>query len=214
MLWLRKPVIWIVLGCFVAALGVGWYFYPAAATAQNSCPLRLPASAPLAEQARCAQEKEAERTTRLATQRATALALPRPTSIVANFQPVKLTPTADEMKIEQLPLEAMFGGPPYLRDLTSAWSVGVVPNATGTFLYSMYVVAKPSSTGNATIERHLLGGGDAYAEQYRHVWTAPEPVGKISITAISGQNGVVTFTSTSGKQGTLDMATGQWTLNP
>jgi hypothetical protein len=41
-------------------------------------------------------------------------------------------------------------------------------------------------------------------------WGCPRNIGQITITAVTGQNGVVSFSSTSGASGTLDLATGTW----
>jgi hypothetical protein len=68
---------------------------------------------------------------------------------------------------------------------------------------------------NPTGELFDMGGmnpGDA--KQYMTAWGCPRNLGSITITGITGKNGVVSFTSTAGVSGTLDMATGTWTFSP
>ncbi len=46
------------------------------------------------------------------------------------------------------------------------------------------------------------------------IWTCPRNIGELSITAVRGPSGVVSFRGTSGQRGTFDLATQQWKFAP
>jgi hypothetical protein len=111
-------------------------------------------------------------------------------------------------------------------NITSVWDDGVVPspNHRGYALISVYAIGPHERSGavpdipQPQIARLFWPEGDQsalqpMAPQYNSRWVCPRAVGSITITAITGPNGVVSFTSTSGVSGTLVLATGAWTFS-
>ena len=104
------------------------------------------------------------------------------------------------------------------KPFTSVWQVGLLPGADPDFYIQVIVYAfGPSqNNGNGGIIRMLLGTMDpqeAQAAQFNAMWQSPRNVGNLKMTAITGQNGVISFTSDSGAKGTLDMSNGAWNFS-
>jgi hypothetical protein len=107
--------------------------------------------------------------------------------------------------------------------ITSVWDDGYVPspNHLGYALIRVYAVGPHAldspfpDTPDPQIARLYWPEGDMVDlhAQYDSSWTCPQAVGSLTITNITGPAGVVSFTSTSGVSGTLDMATGAWTFS-
>lgn len=204
-----------LLGLSITVVLVGgarWLVQAPQATAQNSCAPDWAQAPAQAERDRCARWKEAHVAQAEATEQATvAGAASAPTPETTSFRPVQITPTADDLKIEELPLEAMLGGPREWQDATSIWRVSSVANATGTMLNELYVFATPGTAGVPVIQSMVLNSGE-FEQRYAHRWLAPQALGTLTITAVSAIDGRVSFTSSAGQAGTLDLKTGRWSM--
>lgn len=102
--------------------------------------------------------------------------------------------------------------------VTSVWQVGVVlsPNHQGYARLIVYAVGPASDVPVPYIFRWLQPPDgpmpDVHA-QWDASWKCPRPLGNLSIAGISGQTGIVSFTSDSRVSGTLNMATGAWAFS-
>lgn len=114
-------------------------------------------------------------------------------------------------------------GPPNLRGSTSIWQVGAFISQNQRDYNTLYLLAhKPVDGMSAFISTELDGIAVRRQDydQYHKQWLAPQDVGTITITnvtalAIAPANivGTVTFTTTTGKSGMLDLASGTWSIN-
>lgn len=149
--------------------------------------------------------------------------VPRPTETPFAQTPLPLGFIPDRFKVvEPVPLEDMVGLP-FFRD-ASVWQLGAISDISGYGYNSVWLWAKPPGSGapHAMIGIAIMGTAKTNeGPQYRMIWEAPEDVGAITITGISGvrlereqAHGLVAFTTSSGRSGTFDLATGQWVLAP
>jgi hypothetical protein len=108
---------------------------------------------------------------------------------------------------------------------TSIWDDGAIldPSHQGYGSISVYAVGPhdPSGMGPDIPQPQIarlfwpvgnVGGLDPTLYDSR--WVCPRAIGSLGITNITGPDGVVSFTSSSGVSGTLDMATGAWGFGP
>jgi hypothetical protein len=70
---------------------------------------------------------------------------------------------------------------------------------------------KPPWIGRELFDRGEMNRKDALP--YMKDWGCPRNLGSLTITAITGKNGVVSFASTAGVSGTLNMATSAWSFS-
>ncbi|HEX5416057.1 MAG TPA: hypothetical protein VFZ25_10355 [Chloroflexota bacterium] len=109
-----------------------------------------------------------------------------------------------------------------ITNVTSVWRAGSVLNRDpmspfyerGYGRVLVWAMA-PTPPVGPWIERRMIEGGGmpaAQVRQYDTIWHSPRNIGAITITGITDPNGVIAFTSSSGVSGTLDMATGSWSL--
>ncbi|HEX5414066.1 MAG TPA: hypothetical protein VFZ25_00270 [Chloroflexota bacterium] len=163
---------------------------------------------------------------------ATAAAAPRPTVLPPTPGPESYPPTgvlsgsipddAKPIQAEPTNMFAVEGVSNHLNPVTSVWQAGVVPsrNHSGYARILVYAAGPndpdypPGSVPDPSIARTLFSFGamENIRPEYDHVWTCPRPIGSLTITGITGQTGVVSFTSSSGVSGSLDMSTGTWSF--
>jgi hypothetical protein len=105
-------------------------------------------------------------------------------------------------------------GHPTMNYATSIWRLGAVLDKRGLF-YQLFLVASPlDRNGLPSLRTVSLDGSEEVQQNWIRVWDCPEPIGTIKITGITSQTGIVSFTSSSGKSGTLDMSSGIWSFTP
>lgn len=75
----------------------------------------------------------------------------------------------------------------------------------------LIVIANPGEYGYAHLQTRIFNGSDNPNNE--QTWVTPVTTGKLDITDATDPWGVVTFTSASGKSGTLDTATGVWVID-
>lgn len=112
----------------------------------------------------------------------------------------------------------------FLRDATSVWQLGSLNDISGYNYNAVWVWTKPPGAGadRATIGFVIMG--DAQTKEgpiYRMIWEAPEDVGALTITVITGVTlereqvaGLLAFTTSTGRSGAFDLATQQWSFAP
>lgn len=103
-------------------------------------------------------------------------------------------------------------GPSQITYASSVWRLGAVFGERDRYYLMFLSAMKPGDDKKPLIQRFFLDASDEVLLKWRAYWECPEPIGDITITGITGQTGIVSFTSTSGKSGTLDMASGAWSF--
>ena len=145
----------------------------------------------------------------------TSAALPAaPTwAVTPTVDPVRVAREAQEAAtrdVAEVSLDTLLDAPPDWQDATSIWHNGALPSASGTW-EPLYVLAKPGLKDHARVWGVSRNGG--VAPEYVPQWVAPLPVGTLTITNATGPWGVISFTASGGQTGTLDLATGVWTID-
>lgn len=113
-------------------------------------------------------------------------------------------------------------GPLALRGSTSIWRLGVVRNGNDPYEHLLYLLSLPPQEGRKAIIKMVLLG-DITNEQayqpYTKRWEAPSDLGSIIITDAShivvtpqGIQGNITFVTSSGQTGTVDLTKDRWVL--
>lgn len=228
----RKTIVLAVPALVALVLVLGLATVSRAATAQQSWP--CPASwFPLASQSQAIQQQcsqlklqavQNSYATVQARPYATSVITPYPTNLIATPQPDGYLPP-EVQGIHQLSTGALAGIIGLPHPITSVWGVGGIPSPTHRGYGALIVDAwGPGWYGpNPTIGRMLFSQDEmpvignqvnpAWGTTYNMAWGCPKAIGQITITNVTGQNGDVSFTSSSGVSGTLNMATGAWTFN-
>lgn len=124
--------------------------------------------------------------------------------------------SGDPLTPQTIPLTAQFpltkGAP---EEVTALWFLDDAPNPDHTLWGQVYLVAwKPYGGHNASLETALVNGLPGIGQHYYSVWDSPRAVGEVRVGSISGLNGTVHFTTSTGLTGNFDMATGTWRLPP
>jgi hypothetical protein len=163
----------------------------------------------------CSNLKE----TVIVERRATAAAVPRPTRIARTPDP-EIYGTAlpsgfipeEAKRIESMPARDQAGGDLEIRTATSVWRFGAVLDEQGEY-HRMLLWASPGGrSGHPSLGISFCDAPASLRKQWAQVWECPEAIGDITNTGITGQQGVVMFKTTSGKVGTFDLRTHQWSL--
>ncbi|KAB8145568.1 hypothetical protein F8S13_00310 [Chloroflexia bacterium SDU3-3] len=132
---------------------------------------------------------------------------------VPTAQAMRVTPLPSDKVIKKLSLQATLGGPKYIQGATSFWRVGSVPDAGETDFFPFLVWSKKGTDDHAVVGTDVLNLG-VEASLYRHHWIAPRATGILTITGASGPNGILSFQTSYGLSGTLDLARGEWVFSP
>jgi hypothetical protein len=111
----------------------------------------------------------------------------------------------------------------YLRGSTSVWNLAAFESEEFYLFTRLYLVARPSTDTNPPSLRLQLSGepfGLAEPEKYQGEWPAPEEIGWIKITDVTGSimtsngpAGLVKFKTSTGRTGEFNLGTHQWTLH-
>ena len=196
----------------VALVGVFWYSHPISATAETPCGPNWSQSASPAEQKRCSQEKavlwqqhlQQEQASFAATPHLQITPIPRP----------KVAQPASDKGIGAIPLQEA-GGVNAWQGATSLWGVASVSNAQETAWSPFYVFTIGGyKGGSAALETLVLNTFTDDMNQYNHVWLCPRAIGTLTITAVTGPTGIVSFKSSAGQTGTFNLATQAWAFSP
>lgn len=106
---------------------------------------------------------------------------------------------------------------PLFRGATSVWQAGSVPEDNKTIYCPLLVY---TGVGTKTNSRKAFVGtwvenseSSAVSKKYNHQYPCPKNIGSLKITSISGHNGVVHFTSSSGTRGVFNLATHKWSFS-
>jgi hypothetical protein len=194
-----------------------------AVTPTDPCP---PSRTPLSSQPLFLQEKCAM-LRQLASRELTAQARPYTTSAMTPVNPAisgtpvppGYIPDRDKVSKPLTPSASFQGLSQHPQPITSAWQIGAIPDPNDPSNYGVlrvFAIGPPGFTGNAWIGLELLTDGPMAASvtrQYNRFWDCPRSVGTITITNVTGPNDVITFTTSSEVNGTLDMSTGTWTFS-
>lgn len=137
--------------------------------------------------------------------------LPYDTPVPAGSKPVWAETVASVAKSE------VAGYQPF-RQATSIWRNGGVvdTDARGqSQWYELFIYTLPGEGDRPVVITHLPAAPQHVAHQYEKDWVCPRTLGTLTITAITGgATGSLSFTSSSGQTGSLNMATGVWTFTP
>lgn len=186
----------------------------------NPCPSNwFPLSSqPYATQVACGQLRQQADLNELATAQARpyATSVPPTHNLALAGTPILAGYIPNEVKtIHQL--NTCLVGRVHARPVTDCWLAGYVAGSThrGYAGIVVYAVGTGRDVPRPTIIRYFYPIGDMPnpAFDYNTAWTAPRDIGDITMTGITGPNGVVSFTSKSGVTGTLNMANGTWKFN-
>lgn len=218
---------WAVGAGFVAAIiaSIVLYFPTTRTVAQSTpCPENYDNLPTQAERDRCTNEKTARREAKEREEIATAIVRPTvglPTPLPATPEPSGFVPPEAQRIFRLNPDNA--AELPSLRGSNSLWHIGAVPNPKGEASF-YYALARPGTAAQHAQLAVVLEGNaitPADYQKYSKVWVAPQDVGTITITGVSGTItgptgpvGIIAFTTSSGRTGTLNMATGTWTFAP
>jgi hypothetical protein len=114
-------------------------------------------------------------------------------------------------------------GPPSLRGSDSIWYLGTIPTDEKVSPGTLYLLTRSPENGRHAALLTILEGNfvkDEQRQMYNKGWESPEDVGTMTITGITdltisatAPTGLVSFTTSSGKTGTFDIATETWTFN-
>lgn len=121
--------------------------------------------------------------------------------------------TEADRRIGALPLEASLGGPAWWNNATSLWRNGSVWDRQHTNWDHLFVASQTMADQRVVITQGVVNGG-AHAQSVSHIWISPEPINNLTITAITGPHGVLSFTTAKGRNGTLDLDSGNWRFQP
>lgn len=233
----RKSVV-PALGGMAALLFVIAVLGKVSATSATPCPASdfpLSLRSPSIRQ-QCTQLKDqAQRNVMLTAEaRPYATSVPRPvgtyTALAAEGPPVatrvppgQLPPDVQQIKPLDSDPFGRIGGHPV--PITSIWQLGGIPSPSqpgyGWLILDAWGPNHDTPTPRIARELFLIDGmpdirkqvNPAWANTYSHIWGCPRAIGQITITNVTGANGVVSFMSTSRISGTLDMSTGTWTFS-
>jgi hypothetical protein len=95
---------------------------------------------------------------------------------------------------------------------TSVWYAGAVISEEQSDYFAVYVW---SGTVNERGEQGIgfsVNGPSKLKTKYEKIWLPTQSLAPITITSVTGTFGVISFKDANGKIGTLDMATGIWTI--
>lgn len=203
----------VVMVTFV--VGLSLQVLPVGVGAENGCPDDWWNLAAPEQREHCARSKAQEDRDAWATAQAKpyATTVMTPVDLRVWGTPVPPGFIPDEAKaVRPLSRESVVGIMGMPKNLTSVWRVGVVPHPDGLDHGTILVYAVGSTDAQpAAIGRLLFGNlPGRIGRQYNGYWESPRDIGEITITNVSGWNGIVSFTTSSGQQGTFNLATETW----
>ena len=141
---------------------------------------------------------------------------PRPT---APAKPTEAIPTEWSEEIFTVDSDAIvqlspgdFASSHQFDDATTIWQDGSISDTESDGSLPLYIYSIPVDDQNSEIAMTTLTDpASSLGQEYDKEWLAPKPLGTIKITKITGRlGGVVSFTSSAGGGGTLDIAKGEW----
>jgi hypothetical protein len=102
---------------------------------------------------------------------------------------------------------------------TSIWQNSAVEDTENQIWRALFVYAMPAlpaeNRPSQIITTILADPTSPLGARYERTWAPPEQIGDITITGVDGNvDGIVSFTTSDGKAGTLDMQTGVWNIDP
>jgi hypothetical protein len=199
------------MGLFAAVA----YLQPHQATADTPCPPDWALSSSREVRERCGEQKHLISVQREQAEQ-TAIAQEPYVQKWPGFTPQKLPkPTGADVGPQESPLQNLAGGPAAMRYATSVWEIDYVSNADQTAWSPLYIVAFGGDNNRPPMLQTLvLNRFTPDMSHYEHLWACPCAVSPLSITRVTGLNGIVAFTSAAGRTGSFNMATEQWVLNP
>lgn len=115
-----------------------------------------------------------------------------------------------EQIIRKVLPEERAGSPFSFRYYFSVWQIGAIP-ANNDEVLALYAVTPQEQCAVATTTG-TRGSSFNQLEAYEQEWICPENSGAIQITDVTGPTGIIMFTDQSGRTGTFDLATEEWTL--
>jgi hypothetical protein len=145
---------------------------------------------------------------------------PRPTSRpLPKVQQPKITPSKEDSQIYAItPTNIGVGGDSFsrlLRHCTSVWQVPV-SNADMTAWYALMIFTVPPSNNPVSLQMGILHAfrgestPDDIKDKYNKKWILPRDIGAVTITNVTGPEGIVSFKGANGEAGTFDLKTEQW----
>jgi hypothetical protein len=150
----------------------------------------------------------------------TVIALtPRPTSgPIPKVQQPKITPSKENSRIYAItPRNVEPGGGPsnaILRGAVSAWRVGSIPNQDQTHWYDAYALTHKVNEHLYLLEVLVPGLTLEFTPEllakYNKEWVLPRDMGAVTITNVTGPEGIVSFKGANGETGIFDLKTEQW----
>lgn len=220
----------IPLLCVVAL----WWFQIRPIKASQYCPNTWEEATRMTQEdrARCARFKEQSLLDEqyAAEKTAAALRTQRPikaTPTVPSNQRLAATPTPTTPPISTLPesmrrIEDITGTDTtaqlkVLNGMNSVWHVSVVPTFDE-FSYGYYFVwASPKQDPQfASLGTYVLTNSAGAADTYDLVFELPKDVGDvgdITITNVTAPDGIVSFTTSSGREGTFNLHSKEWVFS-
>ncbi len=174
------------------------------------------------DQGECIRRKDAQPEQTLAVMQATLDVLnltPQPTPTIPSEQ--ARMDAGTPVPFDYIPPEAMqirYIGE--INDISSfryartIWLAGAVAPTSSDHYVSRIMVLATGSNERQFIARSIYNvsftDDPVNVKRYTKDWECPRNVGELRIDSVTGPDGIITFSSTSGQRGTFDMATETW----
>ncbi len=208
--WFVGLAVALVMGLFGAVA----YLQPHQATADTPCPPDWALSSSREVRERCGEQKHLVSMQREQAEQ-TAQAQQPYVQQWPGFVPQKMKKPQDIPAPKDVPLLDVATGPPAMRGATSVWFIDYVSDSEETLWSELYLISfGGDGNGPARFQTYVLNRFTPDMGQFEHLWTCPRTLGTLTITNVTGLNGIVAFTSSSGQTGSFNMATEQWVFNP
>jgi hypothetical protein len=150
----------------------------------------------------------------------TASALtPRPTDgPISKVQQPKITLSKEDSRIYAItPKNIGVDADPTdkaLRKAISLWRVSSIPNQDQTHWYEFYVWTDKISEHVYLLNTTGVGVSSEFtpelSDKYNKEWLLPKDIGAVTITNVTGPEGIVSFKGANGETGSFDLKNQQW----
>lgn len=145
----------------------------------------------------------------------TVEALPSPTSVPTSAEPINIpspeplpTAVARQLEGEELTGKQFQGA-------TSAWIAGSIRSVDPYEGIAIIVMSRPSVDKSPSYIAYAVDGIGISKEdhkKYTSYWYAPKEIGDITITNVTGIDGIVSFKTSTGVIGTFDLSKQVWSF--
>jgi hypothetical protein len=102
-------------------------------------------------------------------------------------------------------------GLPWLSAMRSGWWAGIIIAEDG-YPWRLLATSHMHRCSLIVTPLAVTKYGSEFLEEEATAWPCPEDIGWIKITDVTGPTGMITFTTETGRTGTFDLATEEWTV--